>query len=249
MSLSSQISLMSLFEKGAQRGNSRSNLNPKLKSKIYGYDKGLCIIDLVQTINSLEKVTDFVKKLGQRKKQILVVGTSQYLQNTTADFAAKLGNSTPFVNNRWLGGTLTNWATIRKTLKTLEKLENIENNKEFFNKLARNEQLNIQDKKEKVGKFFGGLKTLKNNRPGAILVIDSPQNPVAIQEAEVMGIPVIAFTNTTVKVLPKNLDYAVVCNIYSRNLMALVLDELVNSYGEGLAMEIQKEATKVKVEN
>lgn len=157
--MAQSLSLMNLFEVGAYRGNGRSKMNAKLKSRIYAFKNGLCIIDLVQTLEVMESVNTFIEKLGQQKKQILVVGTSEHIKKQVPEFAARFGSiGMPYIDNRWLGGTLTNWMTIKKTLKTLEKLESIEANQEFFQELARNEQLNVQKKKAKVENFFGGLK-------------------------------------------------------------------------------------------
>jgi small subunit ribosomal protein S2 len=245
--MSNQISLMNLFEVGAHRGNSRSQMNPKLKSRIYGYQQGLCVIDLTETIASLEKVTTLLKKQGERRKQILLVGTSRYLESKTAKYAGQFGSGSPYVNNRWLGGTITNWSTVRKTLKNLEKLENIQDNTEFFNKLARNEQLNVAKEQARMEKFFGGLKTLKNNRPGAVLILDTAANPVAIKEAEAMNVPVIALTNTTVPYLPQNLAHTVLFNNHSLNALDMVMGELASAYNKGLESQVSKD-TKDKAQ-
>jgi len=247
-----QLSLMQLFQVGAHRGNAKSKLNPRLKSNVYGVENGLCLINLVETNQSIQTASDLIHSLGLKKKQILVVGTSKHLQNLTVSTAAKFVGSAPYVNFRWLGGSLTNWSTIKKTLKTLEKLENIENNKEFFQKLSRNERLSIQRERTKISKFFSGLVNLKNNRPGALLVLDAANHSVPILEAQKMGIPVIALTNTGCKFLPEKLDTTIVTNIYSIKAVELILDNLVASYNEGFqsgitaALEEEKKAEKIK---
>ncbi len=249
-----QLSLIDLFKVGAHRGNSKSKLNPRLKKYIYGVEGGLCLIDLVETKNSMDRVESFIKKLGQRKKQVLLVGTSKHVQGVISEYAKSFtGGEMPYINNRWLGGTLTNWATIRKTLKTLEKLENIVSNKSFFDKLSRNEQLNMQREVEKLSKFFGGLKTLKNNKPGAVLVLDSNSNAVAIKEAEVVKVPVIALSNVNTNILPKNIDNVIVTNTNSTNAVDLIIKRLINSYNEGFetALPVKKteeETSKTKKE-
>jgi small subunit ribosomal protein S2 len=236
MSNNGQLSLMSLFETGAHRGNSKSKINSKLKDKVYGIDNGLCIINLVETKKSIERAEELMTKLGQRRKQVLVIGTSRHLNSLTKEYAERFtGDGMPYVDHRWLGGTLTNWNTIRKTLKNLDKLENILTNKGFFDKLARNEQLQIQKEVVKLRKFFGGLVGLKNNRPGALLVLDAKENAVAIQEADNIGIPVICLTNINAKYLPKSLNYTIVCNINSINTVRFITDRLVNSYNQSLA--------------
>jgi small subunit ribosomal protein S2 len=236
-----QISLMNLFEIGAHRGNSRSKLNPKLKSKIYGYNQGLCIIDLVKTIESINHVSELFTYLGEKRKQILIVGTSDHIKEEVPIFASGFeGSAMPYINHRWLGGTLTNWSTIKKTLKTLEKLENIINDEEFFNKLARNEQLNIRNERESVSKFFSGLVNLKSNRPGDVFVIDGPNNAIAIQEAEIMKVPIVILTNTSVKILSSDLSKTVVCNIYSSNTVRFITNYLISFYNKGLQIAAEK---------
>lgn len=236
-----QISLMNLFEVGAHRGNSRSKLNPKLKSRIYGYSQGLCIIDLVKTIDSINHVSELFTYLGEKRKQILIVGTSDHIKDEVSNFASAFeGSPMPYINHRWLGGTLTNWSTIKRTLKTLEKLENITKDEEFFAKLARNEQLNIKKEKESVSKFFSGLVNLKSNRPGAVFVIDGPNNAIAIKEAEIMKIPVIVLTNTSVKTLSSDISKTIVCNIYSSNAVKFIVKYLIEFYNKGLQSAIEK---------
>ncbi len=235
----SQISLMSLFTVGAHRGNKKSKLNPRLKSKVFGYDKGLCLINLVETKSSLDETLNLLTKLGQKRKQVLIVGTSKHLQQITRDFStAFTGTQMPYVDTRWPGGTLTNYTTIKKTLKALEKLQSMESNKEFFEKLPKNQQLEIVEEREKKEKIFKGLVQLKNNKPGAVIVLDANENPIAIQEAELMNIPVIALTNTSTIKLPKNLDYTILCNINSIKTIELILEELAQSYNQGITQEV-----------
>ncbi len=234
------LSLANLYQLGTHRGNSKSKLNPRLKNRVYSYKKNLCTIDLVSTMDSIVKVKDLFQKLGHKKKQILIVGTSNHLSTNVPEMAKLFtSNEMPYINARWLGGTLTNWVTIKKNLKILEKLENIRNDEKFFGALARNEQLSISRKIVKMNKFFVGLKNLKTNRPGAILVLDSALNDIAIKEAELVGIPVVALTNTFIQTLPKNSSYTVLCNNNSINAVDFIVKEFVDSYNIGLTMAIE----------
>jgi small subunit ribosomal protein S2 len=234
-----QISLMNLFTVGAHRGNKKSALNPRLKKRIYGVNNGLSVINLAETKKTLESATQLLSKLGQRKSQLLVVGTSVHLQDFPRQMAENLsGGQTAYVNHRWLGGTLTNWATIRKTLKTLEKTQSMVKDEEFFENLTRNEQLNLSRRLEKLERFFGGLIGLKNNRPGALVVLDAKENAVAIQEAETMKIPVITLTNTNVETLPGDLKHTIVCNTSSLNTVKLITETLVDAYNQGFAKSL-----------
>lgn len=235
-----KISLMDLYNVGAHRGNHKSRVNPSLKKYIHQFDtSSLAIIDLVKTIDKLDNLSNFFKKLGLRKKQIFIVGTSKYLKEYTGSLATSFGpNPTPYVNSRWLGGCITNWPTIKKTLKTLEKLESILNNAEFFGKLSRNEQLQVSREYQKKDVLFGGLKSLKTNKPGAIIVLDGQKNYTAILEAQTIGVPVIVFGNTNTKVLPKNLENLVVFNNTSLEAVQFVTNALSDAYSEGWSQSL-----------
>jgi small subunit ribosomal protein S2 len=229
-----QLSLMDLYKIGSHRGNKASKLNPKLKKYVYGTQQGMSLIDLALMQQKLENVENFLKQLGKTNKQVIVVGTSTHVKSVTEKIAKEMGRGMPFVSNRWLGGTLTNWSTVKKTLKTLEKNESIIANEKFFKELSRNEQLILMRETEKLRKIFGGLVDLKSNRPGALVVLDASENVVAIKEADLMNVPVIALTNTGALDLPTKLDYTVVCNTNSTKLLAVVTDRLVNAYGSGI---------------
>lgn len=233
---SSTISLMSLYQVGAQRGGKKSKLNPRLKPYVYGYKNGLCLVDLAQTADSVEKIEELVKKVGSKKRQILIVATSKHLKNLVPDYAAEFaGGPMPYVNARWLGGALTNWHTVKKTLKTLDNLSKIINNQEFFDKLSKNEQLSVVRKKQKLDKFFEGLAHLKHNRPGAVLVLNAQDDPIAIAEADTKGIPVISLSSTSTTSLPNSLDYNITTNVHSVNAVKLFMERIKNAYNEGMA--------------
>lgn len=249
------LSLANLYQLGAHRGNSKSKLNPKLKSQVYSYTNNQCTIDLVSTIDSINKVKDLFGKLGQKRKQILIVGTSRHLSSKIQDYSSKFVTPMPYVNVRWLGGTLTNWLTIKKNIKILEKFENIKSDEKFFLELARNEQLRISRKIDKMSKFFDGLKILKSNKPGAILVLDAAQNDIAIKEAELIGVPVISMTNTFIQTLPKNADFNILFNNNSISAVDFIMDELTTTYNQASANAdkakamVAKEETTSKVAN
>lgn len=229
-----QISLMNLFQVGAHRGNRRSKLNPRLRTKVYGFSKGLCLIDLSSTNTSIDFASQLLQKIGSRKKQILVVGTSKHISPLVVDMSKKFVFPMPYVNNRWLGGTLTNWSTVRKTLKDKDKKERIIANQDFFSKLARNEQLGIERELEKLRAIFDGLVSMKTNKPGAIIVLDADLNKVSIKEAQKLGIPVIALTNTSTVFLPDTLESTICINTNSTKAVELILNHFVESYNAGV---------------
>lgn len=245
--MNSKLSLMDLYNVGSHRGNHKSRLNPKLKKFVHQKTKdSICVIDLTKTMNVLNDILVFVHKLGQQKKQLFIVGTSNYLSNLVPDLSKKFkSDQMPYVDNRWLGGTLTNWVTVRKTLKSLEKLENIKNNSDFFDKLSRNEQLNTNREYQKKNALFGGLKTLKNNRPGAVIILDTIKNSNAILEAQTVGIPIIAFTNLNTLLLPKDLSKTLVFNNTSVSAVELMFNEIVEAYNQGLIVQIEEKTEKI----
>jgi len=245
----SAVSLMSLYKVGAHRGNRKTRLNPRLKNRIYGFKQDLCLIDLAKTQDSLVAAQKLLYTLGSRKKQVLIVGTSKYARMSVPKYAAAFSTGPmPYVNSRWLGGTVTNWQTIKKTLKTLEKLKKIIENEEFFNKLSKNERLNVVRRHEKISKFFAGLSYLKSNCPGAVIVLNASDDPIAIQEADVSGIPVIALSNTSTLSLPKDLSYTIIMNNHSIKAVDLVAEQLIEAYNKGSENQVTSEVTQAKPE-
>ena len=229
-----QLSLIQLYETAAHLGSRKSKINPKLtkgnnNKTIYTYKNGLAIIDLSQTKSAIESLEKLFEKIGTKKKQVLLVGTAKNLQGLVVDFSSKFsGQQMPHVTVRWAGGTLTNWPTIKSTLNSIENLDKILNDEKFLKKLSRNEILRLKEKLTKLQKLFGGLRSLKNNYPGAVLVLGN--NPVAITEANKLQIPSLLINNGTSKSSPSDI---VVCNHKSRNTVEIILERLVNAYNSG----------------
>lgn len=240
--MAKQISLMELFEVGAHRGNARAKTNPKIISRVHSFQNGLSVINLVDTIETIQNSCSLLEKIGARKGQVLIVGTSNHIKHLVPEYARKFNSGEmPFIKNRWLGGTLTNWTTIKKTLKTLVKFENMESDEAFFGKLAKNEQLRISRIKEKIARFFSGLKLLKSNKPKALIVFDGDENTIAIEEANAAGVPVISLSNTKVKALPKDTSTAIICNTNSISTIEKITQILVDAYNEGLKKSLSKQ--------
>ncbi len=223
------ISLIDLFKRGCHKGRSKSKTFPKMSQYIFGYSQGMSIIDLVKTKDNLDKTLDFVYKLGETNRQILIVGTSKHISDLVVSYSAKMGTGMPFVSWRWLGGTLTNWDTIKKTLKTLSKFKALRDDKDEIATLKKKERLSINRKIEKLELIFGGLVNLKNNRPAAILVLDPTKDDLAVKEAG--GIPVIGLANTNEN--PLGVDYLIPSNTYSRAFVDFFLEKVAESYNAG----------------
>lgn len=223
------ISLIDLFKRGCHKGRSKSKTFPKMSPYVYGYSRGMSIIDLVQTKEGMDKALDFIYRLGETNRQILVVGTSRHISDLVVNYSAKMGTGMPFVSWRWLGGTLTNWDTIRKTLKTLSKLKALRDDTEEFATLKKKEKLSIDRKIQNLELIFGGLTILKNNRPAAILVLDPTKDDLAVKEAG--DIPVIGLANTNEN--PEGINYLIPSNTYSRAFIDFFLEKAVESYNAG----------------
>jgi small subunit ribosomal protein S2 len=246
--MSVPLSLMSLFNSGAHRGNKRSRVNPIFKSNIYGYDSnGIAIINLANSLDSIESSVELLKTIAVKKKQVLLVGTANHIKKYIPQFSESFTNGPmPYVDNRWLGGTLTNWPTVKKTLKSLEKLESIINNQDFYTSLSRNEQLNLQREREKILKFFRGLVYLKGSKPGCVIVLDSFYDPIAIKEAELLKIPVILLTSTHSKVVPNNMNYTTIINTNSVKVIKSIVEYFISEYNKSLAKSVEITITKEK---
>jgi small subunit ribosomal protein S2 len=236
--MNEELSLMNLYSVGAHRGNHKSRINPKLKKLVHSIDKNLlCIIDLNQTLASLESVKKLSFKLGQKRRQIFIVGTSKYLLDYATELAKKFNLDSepmPYANERWIGGTLTNLSTVKKTVNTIKKLSNMINNVDFFNGLTRNEQLLYSREYNKKLRLYGGLQNLKNNRPGAVIVLDLQKNYNTVLEAQACGVPVIAFTNLNPTKVPDNTNYTLVFNNLSLNAVKLISEQITSAYNAGL---------------
>ena len=229
--MTSQLSLMDLYQAGAHRGGKKSSINPSIRSRVHSFRSGIAVVDLAQTNTQLKAATEVMAKVGASRKPILIVGTSPHINEYVVEISKKFASGPqPYVDHRWLGGTLTNWMTIKKTLKTLDKLRNIIQDGEFFDKLARNEQLRLKRQETKISRTFGGLTTLKSNRPGAVFVLDADVNQNAIKEADIMNVPVVAFGSTAIPHLPKDPKKTVIFNTYSINAVELLTNALLEAY-------------------
>lgn len=184
--------LIELLEAGAHFGHKKARSHPKAKDYTFTLREGIYVIDLDKTILGLEMALDFIKKQTVLGKTILFVGTKRQAKDLVQSVAEKSGM--PYINQRWLGGTLTNFETIRKNLKNLEDLE-AKSKDEKFSILTKKEQKVINDKIEKLNKTFGGVRTMKN-LPDAVFVVDAAKEKLAVTEANIKEIPIVAIADT-----------------------------------------------------
>lgn len=199
-----EISMKQLLEAGVHFGHQTSRWNPKMKPYIFGARNGIHIIDLQQTVTMFKNVASFVRDLVTGGGNILFVGTKKQAQESIKEEAERCGMF--HVHNRWLGGTLTNFSTIRQSIERLRKIEEMENNPKIVEALTKKEMLGLRREKEKLEQSLGGIKGMKK-LPDAIFVVDPNQEEIAVKEARKLGIPVVAVIDTNCD--PDMVDYKV----------------------------------------
>ena len=186
------ISLRDMLEAGVHFGHQTRRWNPRMKPYIYGQKNGVHIIDIQQTARSLVNANAFITNLVSRGQTVLFVGTKRAARDIVQEEAGRSGQF--FVNERWLGGTLTNFQTVKKSIERLNFLtKSREDGK--FEALTKKEQLTLNREIEKMDKSLGGIKNLKA-LPGALFVIDPKKEHIAVDEANKLGIPVVALCDT-----------------------------------------------------
>ncbi len=199
-----EISMKQLLEAGVHFGHQTSRWNPKMKPYIFGARNGIHIIDLQQTVAMFKDLEGVVRDLAASGGHILFVGTKKQAQDAIKEEAVRCGMY--HVHNRWLGGTLTNFTTIRQSIDRLRKIEEMENDPKIVDALTKKEMLGLKREKDKLEQSLGGIKTMRK-LPDAIFVIDPKQEEIAVKEARKLGIPVIAVIDSNCD--PDMVDYKV----------------------------------------
>lgn len=229
-----EISMKQLLEAGVHFGHQTSRWNPKMKPYIFGARNGIHIIDLQQTVTLFREVVAFVRDLATPGGQILFVGTKKQAQESIKEEAERCGMS--HVHNRWLGGTLTNFSTIRQSIERLRKLEEKENDPKIVEALTKKEMLGLKREKDKLEHFLGGIKGMKK-LPDAIFVIDPRQEEIAVREARKLGIPVVAVVDTNCN--PDMVDYKVPGNDDAIRAIRLFCAAIADAVLEGKTLHEQ----------
>ncbi len=220
--------LKSLFEAGVHFGNLKSRRHPSTTPFIFGVKNRTEIINLEATQKHLQKASEFLFSLGQKKKQVLFVGGKHEARHAISASAEKLGM--PFVATRWLGGTLTNFSEIKKRVERLTMLREQKANGELARKYTKREQLLLDREIEELGEHFSGLLLMKD-MPAALVVVDPDYESIAVREALQKKIPIVALANSDCNL--STITYPVIGNDASRQSIALVLGYLVNAYQHG----------------
>ncbi|MBF8253994.1 MAG: 30S ribosomal protein S2, partial [Deltaproteobacteria bacterium] len=198
------ISMKQLLEAGVHFGHQTSRWNPKMKPYIFGARNGIHIIDLQQTVAMIKDLGIVVRDLAASGGQVLFVGTKKQAQDAVREEAVRCGMF--HVHNRWLGGTLTNFSTIRQSIDRLRKLEEMESDPKIIEALTKKEMLGLTREKNKLEQALGGIKGMRK-LPDAVFVVDPKQEEIAVKEARKLGIPVIAVIDTNCD--PDMIDYKV----------------------------------------
>jgi small subunit ribosomal protein S2 len=223
-----EISMKQLLEAGVHFGHQTSRWNPKMKPYIFGARNGIHIIDLQQTVSMFKDLETVVRNLAASGGHILFVGTKKQAQEAVKEEAERCGMF--HVHNRWLGGTLTNFSTIRQSIERLRKLEEMENDPKIVDALTKKEMLGLRREKEKLEQALGGIKTMRK-LPDAIFVVDPKQEEIAVKEARKLGIPVIAVIDTNCD--PDMIDYKVPGNDDAIRAIRLFCAAIADAVNEG----------------
>ncbi|MDX8362225.1 MULTISPECIES: 30S ribosomal protein S2 [Bacillaceae] len=202
----SVISMKQLLEAGVHFGHQTRRWNPKMKRYIFTERNGIYIIDLQKTVKKVEEAYNFVKEVAGNGGKILFVGTKKQAQDSVKDEAERSGMY--YVNQRWLGGTLTNFSTIQKRVNRLKDIERMEEDG-TFDVLPKKEVVQLKKEQERLEKFLGGIKEMKG-LPDAIFVIDPRKERIAVAEAHKLNIPLVGIVDTNCD--PDEIDYVIPAN-------------------------------------
>jgi small subunit ribosomal protein S2 len=202
----SVISMKQLLEAGVHFGHQTRRWNPKMKKYIFTERNGIYIIDLQKTVKKFEEAYNFVKELSDNGGKMLFVGTKKQAQDSVKEEAERSGMY--FVNQRWLGGTLTNFETIQKRIARLKDIERMSEDG-TFDVLPKKEVVGLKKEQERLEKFLGGIKDMKG-LPDALFIIDPRKERIAVAEAHKLNIPIVGIVDTNCD--PDEIDYVIPAN-------------------------------------
>lgn len=228
----SVVSMKQLLEAGVHFGHQTRRWNPKMSKYIFTQRNGIHIIDLQKTVRKLDEAYNFIKEITEEGKSVLFVGTKKQAQESVKDEAIRSGSY--YVNARWLGGMLTNFSTIRKRVNRLNQLKVMEQDG-TFELLPKKEVINLRHEIEKLEKFLGGVKDMKE-LPGVLFVVDPKKERIAVAEAKKLDIPVVAIVDTNCD--PDAVDYVIPGNDDAIRAVKLICSAMASAVIEGKEGEI-----------
>ncbi|MCS6870792.1 MAG: 30S ribosomal protein S2 [Anaerolineae bacterium] len=230
------VSMKALLETGVHFGHRAKKWDPRMKPYIFTERNGIHILDLQQTLTNLEEACERVKEEVSKGNKILFVGTKRQAQETVQQEAERCGM--PYVNQRWLGGTLTNWRTIKARIDQLKRIEEeIERGETGY--YTKKELLRRERMVEKLRVRLGGLRTM-TRLPALLFVIDVRREHTAVEEANALGIPIIALVDTNCN--PELIDYVIPANDDAIRAIKLLTSKIADAVLEGLAISDKREA-------
>ena len=221
------ISMKQLLEAGVHFGHQTRRWNPKMAPYIFTERNGIYIIDLQKTVKKVDEAYDFLRSVAEEGKSILFVGTKKQAQEAVKEEALKSGMF--YVNERWLGGMMTNFATIRKSINRLKELEAMEEDG-TFEVLSKKEVLALKREQEKLEKSLGGIKDMEE-LPGALFIVDPRKERIAVAEAKKLNIPIVAIVDTNCD--PDEIDYVVPGNDDAIRAVKLLTSRMADAVIEG----------------
>jgi small subunit ribosomal protein S2 len=236
------IQMKALLETGVHFGHRTRRWNPKMKPYIFTERNGIHIIDLQQTMAAVETAYNLVRDTVSRGEPVLFVGTKRQAQEAINQQAQRCGQ--PYITHRWLGGTLTNWRTIRQRIETLASLEGRRDRGEF-DRLIKKEALMLTREIEKLNLRLGGIKDMKR-LPGAVFVVDVRHEVTAIRESNSLDIPVIGMVDTNCD--PDPIDYVIPSNDDAIRAIKLIATKMADAALEGAALRKETMPTEVAEE-
>lgn len=221
------VSMKQLLEAGVHFGHQTRRWNPKMKPYIFAERNGIYIVDLQKTVRMIEDAYNFVRDLSARGGNILFVGTKKQAQEAMAEEANRCGMF--FVNERWLGGTLTNFVTIKSRVERLKQIEGMEKDG-TFSRLPKKEVTLLMREKEKLQKYVGGIKNMAKP-PDAMFVIDPRKEHIAVTEARKLGVPIVGLVDTNCD--PDLIDHIIPGNDDAIRAVKLITAKMADAVLEG----------------
>ncbi len=241
----STVTMKELLEAGVHFGHETRRWDPKMKPYIFGARNGIYIIDLQKTVQLFKEAYLFIRDVAAKGEYILFVGTKKQAQETIQEQATRCGMF--YVNHRWLGGMLTNFQTIKRSIERLKKLEAMKN-EEIYSLLPKKEVFELEKERARLEKSLGGIKDM-DRLPGAIFIVDPKKERIAVMEARKVGIPSVGIVDTNCN--PEELDYIIPGNDDAIRAIHLFTSKIADAVIEGRQLyekQLQLEAGKEQKE-
>ncbi len=221
------VSMKTLLEAGVHFGHHTRRWNPKMRRFIFAERNGIHILDLQQTVHRLQSACEFLRDLVIAGENVLFVGTKKQAQETIEEEAKRAGQ--PYINQRWLGGQLTNWQTIQLRIQYLQNLK-YQKERGEFELLPKKEAVKLQEQINRLQRIFGGIETMRD-LPGAVYIVDTKHEHIAVAEARRLGIPIVALVDSNCD--PTEIDWPIPANDDAIRAIRLITSHIAEACSEG----------------